>query len=350
MKPSEYQALLSKAWKHGRRVLAVGKPGVGKTYGGQQVCGRDGFDMILQCSPLLNPVKIGGYPRAGGPGEDATHALFDGIGRAMRATQPTVLFWDDLGMATGETLKAIVQLVQFGRIDGRKLPDCVVQAGASNDVTHGAGVDGLIEPLKTRWHTIVNVETDLDDVIAYGLVQGWPACLLGYLRNSPDALHDWVPVKSMSIGGATPRGWEYVAEWINIGVDDREVLAGCVGPGRATAYLSYRELMNDLPDINEVLINPDTAKIPDNPGGKLLVCMALAGKMDGRSFGPCITYLNRLPQMMRAFTIKDAHRAEEMRSANGVLPKGYQKMHMSRDYIAYTNTKDGKEIFQLAVK
>lgn len=349
MRISEYSALLEKAWKHGRKVLAKGAPGVGKTVGARTQAQRMGYDFIGLCCPLLSPVKVGGYPRPPSePNGEATHCLFDGIAKAFKAKSPTVLFWDDLGMASGETLKAVVEMVQFGQIDGRKLPDCVVQAGATNDVGHGADVQGLIEPLKTRWHTIIPIETNVDDVVGYGLARGWPADLCAFLRNEPNALHDWKPSKSISIDGACPRGWEYVAEWINIGVDDPEVIGGAVGKGRATQYLTFRSLISELPDVDAVLMDPKGQPVPENPSARFLVSTALASKMTAGNFGQCVTYLNRLPAMFRAYSIRDAFRAEANRRKDSTLPKGWVALSSSRDFTAWACSDDGKAVMAAA--
>jgi hypothetical protein len=349
MRIGEFEDFFRRALVKKKRVLTLGKPGVGKTFVRESVCKALGYDYIGVTAPLMSPVKIGGYPRA--PlveGGDATHALFDGIARAFRATKPTHLHIDDLGMANGETLKAIVDLVQFGRIDNRTLPDCVVVGASSNDVGHGADVQGMIEPLKSRWNTIVEVECFIDDTVIYGLNKGWPACLLGYLRNDNEALHDWKPSKSMKIDGACPRGWEYVAEWINDGFDDPEVIAGCVGKGRATAYLAYRGLVNQLPDINAIMADPEGALVPEKADVKYFVAMALASKIKCGTFGPALRYLNRLPQPFRAFSVRDAIKAESAKSKAGTLPDNYKPIHFDRDYVAWSCTKDGQEVVSAA--
>lgn len=349
MRITEYQSLLEKGLPKKRRILAVGKPGVGKTASARAVAERLGWNFIGICCPLQSPVKIGGYPRPPAvEGGDASHCLFDGIAKAFRAELPTLLFWDDLGMAGGETLKALVEMIQFGKIDGRYLPDCVVQCGATNDVGHGADVQGLIEPLKTRWHTIVNVETTVDDVVHYGLANGWPSDLCAFLRNAPDAVHDWKPSKSMSIDGACPRGWEYAAQWINDGIDDAEVIGGCVGKGRATQYLSFRELINDLPDVDECLRNPEGSPVPENPSAKWLVAMALASRMDGATFGQAVRYLNRLPAMFRAFSIRDAFKSEEARRKDKKLPANHKSLISSRDFTAWAVSNDGRDVMSAA--
>jgi hypothetical protein len=338
---------MEKALPKGRKVLSVGPPGVGKTEQAGTSARRCGMEFIGLCSALEDPSSIRGYPSRGANGE-ATHCLFDGIAKAFKAEKPTLLFFDDLGMASESTMRAIVRLVQFGEIDNRKLPDHVVIGAATNDVGHGAGVYGMIEPLKSRFHSIVNVETSLEDVIAYGLAHGWPTDMCAYLRNAPDALHDWKPTKDMKIGGACPRGWAYAADWVNDGVLDPEVLAGCIGKGRATAYIAFRQLINELPDVHQVLMNPDSAPVPENPSARFLVSMALAGHMDGGNFGNAMKYLGRLPGMFRGFAIRDSIRAENEKRKNDTLKPGYRQISASRDFTAWACSEDGKAIMSAA--
>lgn len=348
---SAYIELLEKSLPKGRRILAKGPPGVGKTFAVQTACRHLGMDLISLCVPLQSPVKIGGYPRPPSvEGGDATHCLFDGIAAAFRATKPTCLFWDDLGMGNGETLKAVLEMIQFGRIDGRTLPDCVVQTAATNDVGHGADVQGLLEPLKTRFHSIISVEPHLDDTVAYGLAKGWPSWYLAWLRNTPDALHDWQPTKSISIDGATPRGHEYCAEWDLMGVQDLEVWSGCIGKGRATQAMAFRQLQNELPDVDSILVDPEGAIVPENPSARFLVCMALASRMTALNFGQALCYLNRMPAMFRAFSIRDALRAEAHRRADNLLPKGWVPFSSAKavEFSKWACSKDGQEVVQAA--
>jgi hypothetical protein len=347
LRVTEYATLLEKALPKKKRILGVGKPGVGKTFVNRDVCKRLDMDCIVLCSALEDPSTIRGYPSRGENGE-ATHCLFDGVAKAFKAKKPTLLLFDDLGMASESTMRAIVRLVQFGEIDNRKLPDCVVIGAATNDVGHGAGVYGMIEPLKSRFHTIVEVETHIDDVIAYGMARDWPSWLCAFLRNSPDGLHDWKPAKTMKVDGACPRGWEYLAEWDKDGIDDVEVWAGCVGKGRATAAAAFKELINELPDLDAVLLDPDSAPVPDNPSARFLVSMGLASKMTAANFGQAVKYLTRLPAMFRAYSIRDAFRAEAERRKNQTLPKDHKALSSSRDFTAWATSQDGKDVMAAA--
>lgn len=343
MRINQYIQLQQKALKTKRRIMGVGAPGVGKTFGAMQAAKLEDFDFIGLCSPLEDPSTIRGYPSRGSDGK-ATHCLFDGIAKAFEASKPTLLFFDDLGMASESTMRAIIRLVQFGEVDGRRLPDHVVIGAATNDTGHGAGVYGMIEPLKSRFHSIVTVEANIEDTIIYGLSNNWPSDMLAYLRNDPAALHDWKPAKTMHVDGACPRSWEYAAQWINDGVDDSETLAGCVGKAQATKYLAFRQLVNELPDVDSILLNPETAIVPENPSARYLVSMALASKMTAGNFGQILVYTQRLPQMFRAFCIRDAMIAEEYRRKNHTLPKDWKPIAHAREFAGWVCSQDGKEI------
>lgn len=347
MKPNEYREFCKKAFLKRKRFCALGPPGVGKTMAKIDACNEIGYDYIGLCAPLEDPSTIRGYPSRGADGR-ATHCLFDGIARAFDATGPTVLDFDDLGMSSESTMRSIVRLFQFGEIDNRRLPDDVVLSASTNDVGHGAGVYGMIEPLKSRFHTIIPVETSLDDVVQYGLSRNWPYDLIAYLRNTPDALHDWKPEKSMKVGGACPRSWGYVAELINDGFDDPEVISGAVGPGRGAQYLSFRQLIGELPDVAQCLLDPDSAPVPSNPSAQWLVSMAIASKLEAGNFAQGLKYLLRLPPMFRAFSVRDAFLAESMKRKDQKLPKDYRPLASSRDFAAWSASEDGKAIMSAA--
>ena len=152
----------------------------------------------------------------------------------------------------------------------------------------------------------------------------------------------------MSVDGASPRGWEYVAGWVNDGIDDDEVIAGCVGRGQASSYLAYRKLMSDLPDIDQVLLDPENAPLPDSPSTQWLIAMALSSRMDGNTFSSAIRYLRRMPIMFRALSVRDAWRAQVMRKQDGKLPNGHKSIDHSPHYRAWALSEDGKAIMTAA--
>lgn len=345
MKIGAFVDFLEVALKNNRRILSVGAPGVGKTFSWREAAKRLGWDFRSLSCPTIDPTYIRGYPyRLNG---SAAHAPFGVIHEVMATDKPTVLLFDDIGMATESVLKSVVEFIQFGSVDSHKLPNHVVIGAATNDVKHGAGVYGMIEPLKTRFHSIVEVETSIDDLMIYGMVNNWPDILLAYLRTKEDRVHDWKPSKSMHVDGACPRSWEYVAEWINHGVWDSEVLKGCVGPA-ALELIAFKDFLVDLPDLDDVIKDPEKARLPDNPSAQYFVTTALARKMSAKNFGPILKYTQRMRDMFTALCVRTAIRAESAKRKVKALPTGYSPISSAPEFTQWACSEQGQQIMGIA--
>lgn len=347
---SEFRALLEKAIPAGMRVLAVSPPGCGKTAVTEQVVSALKQRCWPICMPLVGPEYISGYPyRVNGK---ASHAPFGVLAEALESEQPGTIILDELGGATESTVKAALRFVQFGDIGDKRLPAHVSMVALSNDVTHAAGVMGLFEPMKDRWHTIVHLDYSVEDTVAYGLANDWDVGVLAYINggcasnggNTAIPVFDWKPSRDMRRAGATPRSYDYASQWLKRGVEDKAVIEGCVGPGHATALLAYRALMKDLPSLTDILSDPQNASVPENPSARYLVATTLAAKMDGGTFGQAIQYLKRMPKMFRILSVRDCRRAEVERKKLGITKPDFRPLPTSRDYVAWTLSDDAKEL------
>jgi hypothetical protein len=347
MRIGKAKEMFKESVRKDRRVCLVGPPGVGKTVAKMEACAEEDWDYLGVCTPLEDPSTIRGYPMRDSNGK-AKHVLFDVMDKAFSATKMTVLDFDEMGGASESTLKSVLRLFQFGELDGKKLPPCVRLSSSTNAGGHGAGVQAILSPMKSRFHSIWEIETCVDDVVPYGLARGWPVSLLSYLRNSPTSLLDFKPMKNMKPDGACPRTWEYTAEWINLNVEDVEVIAGCVGLGQATAFLKWHQMCQSLPDIAQIIMNPATAAIPEDPDVQYVIATALAANMTANNFGQVLTYLKRMKPLFKAFAIRDAFRAEEEKQTAKKLPVGYRMLNTSRDYTAWVVSKEGQEIIGTA--
>jgi hypothetical protein len=346
MRVGEFSNVFEKAFEAALNLLVVGPSGIGKTQVPTDFCKRKGYDCEAICAPLADPPFFMGYPyRDNGT---AGHAPFGVLAKCLKATKPTLLVIDELGGASSATIKSALRLVQFGEVCGQKLPECVRMIALSNDVGHGADVMGIIEPMKDRFISIINVEPHVDDTVAYGLARGWPDWELAFLRNNPTALHDLKPLKSMQRSGATPRGWEGVAKLDKGGFLDTDqgpdFICGAVGKGRGTEALAFRGLVNELPDIDALLLDPESAPVPTNPSAKFLVSTAISSRMSAGNFAQCVKYLSRLEPMFHAFSVRDAFRAEAIRRQEKTLPKDYRAISTSRDFAAWSSSPIGKDI------
>src|SRR5262249_18048951 len=154
-------------------ILLTGAPGVGKTKLVEQAASKCDADIIV-CHPAVSdPTDVKGLPWISEDKKHATFLAFGEIARAIAATKLTVLFPDDLGQASPAVQASWMQLFLGRRVNGHVLPDCVTFIAATNRRTDKAGVQGILEPVKSRFLSIVNVDADLDDLCNFAIDNSW---------------------------------------------------------------------------------------------------------------------------------------------------------------------------------
>lgn len=309
MKASSLHKLLVHSFGKARRVLVKGKPGIGKSDVVAQAAKVAGATLILRHASIDDPVDYKGMPCLHADGH-ASFVPFDDLSRLIAANTLTVCFLDDIGQAPPAVQAALMQLVLARRVNGFALSNEVVFCGATNDTTHMAGVSGMIEPLKSRWDTIVEMEVDHGDWCEWGVRNNMPAALLAYIRNCPQALSEFVPTKELR-NTPSPRGWAAVGRWVNEGVVEQEVIAGAVGVARALEFSRFMVMMGSLPDLQEILRHPTTAPVPNDPGAKYAVVGGLARLANLQNLANIMTYTRRLPKEFDVTCVSDIVRLHD---------------------------------------
>ena len=65
-------------------------------------------------------------------------------------------------------------------------------------------------------------------------------------------------------------------------------------------------MFRQLPSIDEILLNPATAKVPAEPSAQIAIATALGRVLSDSSVGRGLTYLDRMPTEMRVMAMRDA--------------------------------------------
>jgi hypothetical protein len=305
MTPSKLIEILMDAIKHKEQLLIVGQPGIGKTDIVRQACEALKADVIVSHPAVSDPTDYKGLPVRS---EDKTHAEFIPFGetwKAINAKKPTVWFVDDLGQSSEAVQKALMQLLLGRRLNGHMLSDEIVFVGATNDVGQRAGVTGLLEPVKSRWDSIVQLDVSLEDWCNWAFQNSMPAELIAFLRTRPELLCAFEPTKAI-VNHPSPRTWASVGRRLNRHIKDFDLITGAVGKGAATELLAFLELANEAPSLDEIIKNPTTTKIPEKPALRYLVSTGLAHRADKKNFDNIIKYLDRMSQPFRVLCMRDA--------------------------------------------
>lgn len=299
MNPTQVARSLSRRIAARQPVLLIGAPGVGKTDLVSQAAAAANADIIVSHPVVADPTDAKGLPFPSADGKSATFLPYGELAQALAATKPTVWFIDDIGQAAPAVQAAFMQLLLTRRINGHKLPDFITFVAASNRKQDRAGVVGLLEPVKSRFTTIIEVTPDVDSWINWALTAGLPAPLIAFIQLFGDKLlHAPAPTYEL-INSPSPRTWHNVARLLMSGLDEdpvvaKEELSGAVGLSAATEFINFVTNSTDLPSIEDLLLYPDTVAIPKTLSARWLVVTAVATRATSSNFSALCLLASRL--------------------------------------------------------
>jgi hypothetical protein len=300
LSPSALSDLLAATIPIGYPVMIEGSPGIGKTDIVLDSARRAEADVILSHPAVADPTDAKGMPWI----VDG-HALFLPFGdlsRAIAATRRTVWFLDDLGQATPAVQASFMQLILARRVADHVLPDCITFIAATNRRTDRAGVSGILEPVKSRFTTIVELAVSLDDWCKWALVSNIQPELIAFLRFKPELLCKFEASADMG-NSPIPRTWANASKLLQLGLSSSvlsSALAGAVGAGAAIELQAFLQMYATLPNIDAILLNPDQYQIPDEPSVLYALASALAHKSNPANFDRVAQFAQRLTDATHA--------------------------------------------------
>lgn len=314
MKASELQKLLAFSFVNHFPVLIKGKPGIGKSDIVAQAANAcihtDGqpYDMII-CHPVVeDPTDAKGMPWV--VNGEALFIPFANLKMMIDAVRPLIVFIDDFGQASPSVQASYMQLLLARRINGHKVSDFVTFVAATNRREDKAGVGGLLEPVKSRFSTIVELNVDTNDWVIWALNNSMPTELISFIQFRPEMLDNFVASKDI-VNSPCPRTVAYVGKMMKAGlsVSDSyffEIVNGATGEAFAREFTEYLKIYLSLPSINQIILDPVNSPIPAELSGKYAISGAIADKMTAQNVGALVTYLNRLPKELAVMSFKSA--------------------------------------------
>jgi hypothetical protein len=193
----------------------------------------------------------------------------------------------------------------------------VTFVAATNRRTDRAGVSGILEPVKSRFASIVELHPDIESWSQWGFGAGIPATLIAFLRFRPDLLSQFTPTADMS-NSPMPRTWAHLAklETLNLPQQvEQAAMSGAVGDGPASEYIAFRRMFQSLTSVDAILLDPKGVKLPTKPNELYAICTALASKATEQNLARIGTYAQRLVDASRGefavLLMRDAIRRNE---------------------------------------
>jgi len=175
----------------------------------------------------------------------------------------------------------------------------VTFVAATNRRSDKAGVSGVLEPVKSRFVSIIELTTDLQEWCNWAIKHGGiSATLIAFMRLKPDRLSAFNPTADMT-NSPSPRTWANLAKIEALGLPatiEHEAMSGSVGEGDATDYLTFRKMCAHMVSADAILTDPANAALPKTPGERYAISTALAARANEKTIARIGHYVTRMAQ------------------------------------------------------
>ena len=322
MRPAQLLRVLerefvSAAEGHHTPVMLWGPPGVGKSQMVAQVAARHAVPVIDIRLSQMEPSDLRGIPfRVEQRVEWAVPAILPNVERHGLAG---VLFLDEITSAPPAVSAAAYQLILDRRLGEYQVPDHWAIFAAGNRQGDRGVTYSMPAPLANRFSHF-EVDTHLDDWVAWAYSNGIDERIIAFLRFRPELLFDFDPAHN-PIAFPSPRSWEFAHRALQKFQDEPQLLQGtlqaCVGPAAGIEVSAFVNSLDQMPDLDAICAG-DEVSVPREIDLQYAVAAALVGKAirareaeDGqRVIGNILVYAGRFPQReMGVMLVSDLHRA-----------------------------------------
>lgn len=238
---------------------------------------------------------------------------------------PGFWFLDEFPDANDDVKKASYQLVHDRALGQYKVPDHWAIGAAGNLLTDMSMVGRTPAALNNRFcHLYVQPEIE-DWAITAAIPHNFHPMVIGFLRWKPSWLHafhgmprdELVQLIRTSDAFHTCRTWEQVSDVVwDFGSNKKDIdrafplISGYVGLGAATEFKGYVQYYSQLPDIDNLIANPEAHRIPTELPVQWALASAVSLKLSADNFENVMKFAYKLPDEMQAGMIIAAYRRD----------------------------------------
>ena len=322
MRPAQLLTILDREFRstregHHTPVMLWGPPGVGKSDMIRQTGERHAAPVIDIRLSQMEPSDLRGIPfRNGEFVEWAAPAI---LPNAERHGDEGILFLDEITSAPPSVSAAAYQLILDRRLGEYQVPKGWAIFAAGNRQGDRGVTYTMPAPLANRFSHF-DVDTHLDDWVAWAYAHDLDERVIGFLRFRPELLFDFDPAHN-PVAFPSPRSWEFAHRSLQKFGDHAELLQGalqaCVGPAAGIELTAFVNSLDKMPDLDDIIAGKPVP-VPDEIDLQYAVAAALVGRAiraqesDQAQLvtGRILNYAGSFPQReMGVMLVSDLHRA-----------------------------------------
>jgi hypothetical protein len=322
MRPAQLLTILDREYAstregHHTPVMLWGPPGVGKSDMIRQTGERHSAPVIDIRLSQMEPSDLRGIPfRNGDFVEWAAPAILPDAGRHG---DRGILFLDEITSAPPSVSAAAYQLILDRRLGEYEVPAGWAIFAAGNRQGDRGVTYTMPAPLANRFSHF-EVDTHLDDWVAWAYQHDIDERVIGFLRFRPELLFDFDPAHN-PVAFPSPRSWEFAHRSLHKFGDHEQLLQGalqaCVGPAAGIELTAFVNSLDKMPDLDDILAGREVP-VPTEIDLQYAVAAALVGRAIRAQEGPeatrvtgrILNYAGCFPQReMGVMLVSDLHRA-----------------------------------------
>jgi len=251
-----------------------GNPGVGKSSLVAQIANEKNIEFIDLRLSLLDPTDLRGIPFFEKEDKKAVWAKPEFL-PDTHSKEFGILFLDEINSAPPTIQAAAYQLVLDRKIGEYILPKNYSIVAAGNYESDRGVTYRMPTPLANRF-VHLNFDLDFDSWKLWAYQTNTDKRIISYLSYKPSDLFMFDP-KSNEKSFATPRSWKFVDDILQSNIDPNlleKVIAGAIGKEVAGEFLNYCNIMDELPNIQDILENKEV-ELPTKNSALFALCIGI---------------------------------------------------------------------------
>lgn len=279
--------------------LLTGSPGMGKSQIYQQIADTYNLKLIDIRLSQCDVTDLNGFPRI--QGNKAGYVPMDTFpieGDSIPdGYSGWLLLFDELTSAPPSLQAASYKIILDRMIGSYRLHKNVAVCAAGNLETDNAIVQPMSTALQSR---MCHLELVLDhkEWIDWANDNVLDHRLSSYIAFKPGNLFTFTPDHTDKTY-ACPRTWEFANRILKVTDDDSKdrlpMLAGTLSEGVAREFIGFCKIQDTLPKMHELIANPKTTPIPDEPSVLYALTGAISHHANKDNCTDLLQYIERMP-------------------------------------------------------
>jgi len=315
------------SYKISRPVLSLSSPGIGKSsavYKAAQAIGAElGSDLSVIELPAAtaNPAELSDIKFVvDGAVKDAPQEWFPTDARVSEGRFPKygIVYMDEIADSTMTIQSALQRLLLDRKLGQLTLAKGWHTTASSNRQGDKAAAGRLSTALINRCIT-VNVDPDTDCFVKWALEYDIAADIIAFCRWKGSPWNFDPSSKNANPAFCSPRSMHMLSDILKFDPNPRqELISGTVGDGVGAEVAGFIALKADLPDLNAIIKDPDSVKVPTRMDVAIATLYALMSRIDDKSLVNIVKYFARNVTELATMAFKD-------------LCTQYPQVHMNKD-------------------